>query len=417
MRAIGLALAFLGLATAAQAANPPLANPPGCDDFGSNTTGVASADCDAAIAAETDPQAKSVLLYRRAYIIDAARQASRYDSAIADLSEAVRLYPRNWVAWHERGYLYNEMGWPDKAESDLDAQAQFTPQEPTVYEERALARFMRGNLQGAFEDRDADVRLSPGDPGALDARARALMWLGRFDAARQDADAASALAQKSGDKNALDFAAYVQESLKRWTMAGDSALAKQTCDGAMSEAAFVAPTFIGDCTRAFLDAKTGKERADALSQRASADELVEQRSSAGMDDFRLAIAFDPDNPERQFNLGSLLQNIGRYREGLRYLDLSLAAKPDAYGFAARAGAKYGLEDYDGAFADAKKSFEMKPNELALTVLGDIDYTQRKDMKSAKLYWMGTYHLGDRDDGLIARLKKVGVDNPDAEPRP
>ena len=83
-------------------------------------------------------------------------------------------------------------------------------------------------------------------------------------------------------------------------------------------------------------------------------------------------------------------------------------------FAGRASARYNLDRKEEAFADAKKSFEMHPNELALTVLGDLAH-DRKDDKSAKLYWMGAYHLGDRDDGLIQRLKSVGVDHPDNEP--
>ena len=59
---------------------------------------------------------------------------------------------------------------------------------------------------------------------------------------------------------------------------------------------------------------------------------------------------------------------------------------------------------------------MQPNELALTVLGDLALNDLHDAKAAKEYWMGAYHLGDHDDGLMARLKSVGVDDPAKEPQ-
>jgi hypothetical protein len=70
-----------------------------------------------------------------------------------------------------------------------------------------------------------------------------------------------------------------------------------------------------------------------------------------------------------------------------------------------------------AFEDCKKSFDIKPNQFALTVLGDIALKHFHDPKSAKMYWMGAYHLADRDDGLKERLKSVGVADPEREPKP
>jgi hypothetical protein len=84
--------------------------------------------------------------------------------------------------------------------------------------------------------------------------------------------------------------------------------------------------------------------------------------------------------------------------------------------AQRAAAKHNLQDSEGAFADARRSFEIEPNEVALLVLGDLS-KERGDVASAKLYWMGAWRLGSRDDGIVERLKSVGVDHPDREPRP
>src|SRR5262249_23755791 len=94
-----------------------------------------------------------------------------------------------------------------------------------------------------------------------------------------------------------------------------------------------------------------------------------------------------------------------------YLDRSLTAKKTYFGFAARAGAKFALNDIEGAFADAKASFDIQPNIGALTILGDYFYAKTKSYDQAKDFWIGAYHLGDRDDRLIERLKKAGVPIP------
>jgi hypothetical protein len=82
--------------------------------------------------------------------------------------------------------------------------------------------------------------------------------------------------------------------------------------------------------------------------------------------------------------------------------------------AGRADAHYHLGEKNLAFHDAKESFEVHPNELALWVMGDLAKDRRDDV-SAKRYWMGAYRLGSRDDRLIERLKSVGVADPSAEP--
>jgi len=64
--------------------------------------------------------------------------------------------------------------------------------------------------------------------------------------------------------------------------------------------------------------------------------------------------------------------------------------------------------------DAKESFELHPNELALWVLGDLAI-DKNDKEGAKRFWMGAYHLGSRDDRLLQRLKSVGVQDPATEP--
>jgi tetratricopeptide (TPR) repeat protein len=370
--------------------------------------------CDAAIAAQADSHAKALLFEMRAYAKDESGSYTQFQSAMEDLNEALKLDPDLSQALHERAYLENEFGDYALAEKDLDVQAKLTPNQPQVYEERALARFLQGNLQGAFEDRDRETILAPDDAGGRLARGGALLWLGRFAEAEQDIAAGVALAQKKNDKHALDYAASLKADLIGWQTPSDTATAVHNCNTAQTDADFRQNTIIGDCTRAFLYATTNKARADALTQRYTAIELWKQRRDAGLSDLRLAYAFAPENPAHAFNLSSLLASIGRGREALKYVNIAIAQNPDAYGLGERAAIEYDLGDVKAAFMDAKKSFELKPNEIALTMLGDYFFEQKHDTNAAKLYWLGAYHLGDRDDSLKARLEKIGVAWPPPE---
>ena len=71
--------------------------------------------------------------------------------------------------------------------------------------------------------------------------------------------------------------------------------------------------------------------------------------------------------------------------GVAAFNRAVALKTGFVPLSGRAAAKYNLGDDDGAFADAKASFELKPNVVALTVLGDLALNKLHDPKAAKLY--------------------------------
>ncbi|HWA00055.1 MAG TPA: hypothetical protein VG841_07040, partial [Caulobacterales bacterium] len=73
-------------------------------------------------------------------------------------------------------------------------------------------------------------------------------------------------------------------------------------------------------------------------------------------------------------------------------------------------AEANLGERDEAERHARQSVQMQPNELAFTVLGDIAF-DRGDVDGAKRSWFAAYDLGDRDDGLIERLRQAGVADP------
>jgi tetratricopeptide (TPR) repeat protein len=393
-----------------------LPSPAACASYSTNRTG-GDADCDAAIAKESDPAVKSVLLFRRAYMEDALGDFSTYPKALADLDEAIRLEPTNFMALHERAYLYNEYGrWAD-ALKDIDAQIALKPQFFDGYQERAMSRFYLGDLQGAFEDRNTVVMLQPGMAGPLIGRAVAAIWLGCFEAAGKELNDAAGLAAKTGDTDAAQDIERFRADLILQSKTSGKAPASAACTDADKAGDFGRKELIGDCTRAFLDGKTAREKADALTIRATARLVGSQDVNGSTTDYRIAAALDPENAGAHSNVGFAYLRLRHSTAAVWEFDRSIALKPDFYNYAGRAEAKYNLNELDSAIADAKKSLEIKQNDVALIVLGDSYHAKTKSYDEAKKYWIEAYRMGDRGDDLIARLKEAGVPIPPPEEEP
>jgi tetratricopeptide (TPR) repeat protein len=399
-----VALAFLAILAAAAGAEP-LPNPQACANYTEVKTG-SDADCDVAIAKETDPAVKSVLLFRRAYIIIDRQDFDTYLKAQADLDEAIRLLPTNWKALHERAYLLNEYGrWAD-ALKDMDAQIALQPQAWDGYQERSMARFWLGDLKGFLDDRNTAVLLRPDYGPLYSARADARMWTGDFDGARADIEKAAALADPN-DKNQADIIAERRSDMAALTKTSGSAKA---CEDADKKADYKRDTLIGDCTRAFLDAATSEAKANALTVRAAAW-LHAGNDGNATTDYRIAVALAPNNGMWHSNLGFAYMRARHSQAAVTEFDKSIELKPDFYNYAGRAAAKFNIKDVDGAFPDAKKSFEIKPNALALIVLGDCVYARTTSYQEAKGYWIAAWRMGDHGDAIVKRLNDAGVPVP------
>lgn len=372
-----------------------------CSDYAVNAS--AAAACDQAIVGEPDAKRKSDLLARRAYARDASPTADVFRASLSDLNNALKLDANNADALHERAYIFNEVGrWQD-AKQDLDAQIRLLPNEPAAYDERAMSRFNLGDLQGAFDDRSAEVKLAP-TASALLAHAKTAMWVGRFDVA--DRDIAEARSHAATDKLAVTAADVIAAQLTLWRSV--STIGAAGCSGGQKPADYSAEMMIGDCTRAFLDAPTQKERAAALSARSLAWITGANDIAGFVEDSKIAAALDPDNANLRSNLGFAYLKSMHPGAAIHQFDIAIASEPDFANFAGRAQAKFNAGDLDGAEADANKSVSYEPNGIALTILGDVAYARTKTFDKAKAYWWQAYTSGPPDDGLVARLKAAGV---------
>jgi tetratricopeptide (TPR) repeat protein len=364
--------------------------------------------CDRAIATASGT-AKARLLFERGYIHN---EKGDTFAALTDLDASVATDPDNTETLQERAYTNNELGNYAEALADLDKAATLGVSTARLFNERAMSRLKLGNVAGAIADRDRIVALTPGDGDAYNARAGDLLWVGRFDDARADIARALAIAETAKDQGAKASAETHLRRLASMTE-GPEPNPGAVCQAVQGSGDFSRKGLIATCTAAYLAASSPKAKAELLTMRSSAW-LFANDDAQATTDLQMAAALDPRNPDWHANLGFAYVRSAHSWAAEREFDRSLAIRESWAALGGRARARYNLHKVNEAFADAKKSFEIRPNEIALIVLGDL-FDDKHEPKGARLYWMAAYHMGVRGDDLLDRLKKIGVTDPAKEP--
>ncbi|HZG54415.1 MAG TPA: caspase family protein [Pyrinomonadaceae bacterium] len=117
---------------------------------------------------------------------DANRMGGRYDSAIIDLTEAIRLNPNATMAYAVRGATYQAKRTLDLAALDLTQAIRIDPTFAWAYSTRAQVYVARGEPNLALSDLNHVIRIEPKNYSAYNARASVYRSLGRNDLAASD---------------------------------------------------------------------------------------------------------------------------------------------------------------------------------------------------------------------------------------
>ncbi|MEY2541534.1 MAG: hypothetical protein QOI22_1136, partial [Verrucomicrobiota bacterium] len=110
---------------------------------------------------------------------------SRFDEAIRDFTEALRVDPKIADAYAGRGFAYQCRGDAPKAIVDLTEAIRRDPNSPSAFYNRGIIFFQKGEIDRAIADLDEAVRCNPNS-------ADALVWRGLCYAAKNDLDRALA---------------------------------------------------------------------------------------------------------------------------------------------------------------------------------------------------------------------------------
>lgn len=114
----------------------------------------------------------------------------RYDEALADLAEALRLNPANEGAYIGRGNIHSVRGENDLALKDFDQAIKINPRDANPYHDRGNVFFNRGQSEEAIKSYSEAIRLDPKFFNAYSGRANVYTELKQYDRAVTDLSSA-----------------------------------------------------------------------------------------------------------------------------------------------------------------------------------------------------------------------------------
>jgi len=112
--------------------------------------------------------------------------AGRYDEAIRDYTEAIRLNPQFANMYYNRGFAYYNKGEYDRAIADFNEAIRLNPQFVEAYYNRGLAYYNKGNYDRAIADYNEAIRFNPQLSEAYYNRGVAYYKKGNYDRAMAD---------------------------------------------------------------------------------------------------------------------------------------------------------------------------------------------------------------------------------------
>jgi RNA polymerase sigma factor (sigma-70 family) len=119
-----------------------------------------------------------------------ATTAGETDKAIADFTQAIKLDPKNDRAYLERGEAWSRKGDDDKAIADFNTAIQLEPNNAETYRERGRSWLYKKEYERAIADSNEAIRLDPEDSLAYFNRGQARQSSKDFDRAIADFDEA-----------------------------------------------------------------------------------------------------------------------------------------------------------------------------------------------------------------------------------
>lgn len=169
----------------------------------------------------------AAVTFARAYAWERKRD---YDRAIADYTEVIRLEPRDFKAYYNRGSIFKEHKHDfARAIADLDEAIRLEQRFASSYNNRGVAHHLSGHHDLAVSDFTAVLRVNPGHPLAHHNRGIVHFALGNFGQAAEDHRAAMDRVSAPFDGYSL-LLRYLARVRSGESGSGDAAL-KELADG------------------------------------------------------------------------------------------------------------------------------------------------------------------------------------------
>ncbi|MUG96939.1 tetratricopeptide repeat protein [Scytonema sp. UIC 10036] len=122
-----------------------------------------------------------------------------YDRAINDFNQALKLNPKDAVAYNNRGLSYSDKGDYDRAINDFNQAIKLNPNYALAYNSRGLSYFKKGEYDRAINDYNQAIKLNRNYANAYYIRGNFYYNKGEYDRAINDYNQAIKLNPKDAD--------------------------------------------------------------------------------------------------------------------------------------------------------------------------------------------------------------------------
>ncbi len=233
-------------------------------------------------------------------------RAGRFDQALKALDEAIRLNPRHYWSWVQRGLVYLDRRDFVGSIGDFGVCIGLDPHFAWGYFNRAYAFEQSGNKVKAIADYTAAIACDPGFVMAYQNRATIRIELGELDKALADLDKAIAL---RSDESAVHAArALALEKLRRYDEA---------------ETAFAAALVKADTEKT----RPGEEEPALRIRWTYGFSISERKPDLARKLFEEVVARNASHPQALYGLAMLLMGQDKNDDALPLFDRALKADP------------------------------------------------------------------------------------------
>src|SRR5690348_6558659 len=293
----------------------------------------------------------------------AFRLKNDYERAISDYNEAIRLNPKNAIAYNNRGVAQRIRNIYDPAIADLSQAIRLSPGNATSYKERGMAYRQKNELDRAIADLNQSIRLNPTDAGAYTERGIAFSLKKDYDRAIGDYSEAIRLDPKSSV--AYEGRGVAFRMKKDYVRAIDDlnvAIRLSPQFAIAYNQRGIALRLKGDSDRAVADfneaIRLAPRMAIAYSERGFAF-LVKHDYDLAIGDFDQAIRLDPKLTGAYFGRGTTFNQRNEFDRAIA--DFSEAIRLNArflLAYNARSFAYKRRGEFDRAVADANEAIRL-----------------------------------------------------------
>jgi tetratricopeptide (TPR) repeat protein len=355
---------------------------------------------------EPDRRAAARAAYDRG---KSAFDGGRYDAAVADFAEAIKLDPNRDHLFYVRACAWYGKADYDRAVEDLNEAIRLKPTDSMLFATRGDAELMRRNFDSARKDADEALRLDPKSDFALVVRADALRLTEDYDGARRDINNAI-LHGDALHPGPLD-ARILACSGDLWFAKGDNARALAHLNGALGIEPKLVRALVTrghvrldelklDGALSDFDAaiRLDSKNPRAILGRAEVQTCRHQYDAA-LDGVNKVIAIAPHYVLAYALRGRIHVERGEMKEGIA--DCTEAIRLNSRcvsAYCVRAQAAVAEGDVDSASKDIDAALEITPNHpAALASRGLLRYQQGDNAQATQDL---TAAIGTRDDPRV-----------------